>query len=851
MMKDMTRFDSGELFLAVEKPSRYTGGELNSVRKEDAACRLRFALAFPDTYEVGMSHLGLQILYAILNALPEVACERCYAPWPDMERELRRRRLPLASLESQRPLVAFDIIGFSLQYELSFTNVLMMLELGGIPLRRGERGEGHPLIIAGGPSAFNPAPLSAFIDAFVIGEGEEAITEISASVLALRDRGGKRREQLEALAGISGVYVPEIHTGDERITKRIITDLDAWRVPLCPIVPLMKTIHDRITLEIARGCTRGCRFCQAGMVWRPVRERTPAVIEEMAEAMLRATGHDEISLLSLSSGDYTLIEPLLKALMDRYYARRVALALPSLRVETLTQKLIEAIRRVRKTSFTLAPEAGTQRLRDIINKGNTEEELLATTAQVFAAGWKAVKLYFMLGLPGEREEDLEGIADLARKTLLTARNRGQVTVSLSTFVPKPHTPFQWQRQIGIAETDTRQEFFRRRLKNRNISIKWHDARMGLLEGILSRGDEKTGTLVETAFRLGCRFDGWSDRFRFDLWEEAMRRTGIDPASYLRERPLTEVFPWERIESGVNREFLVAEAIRAEKGEPTPDCRTGACNNCGVCDHRTVHTITVPADASVGSLVSTYADREDGGGPEKTLRIRFTKLGPARFLSHLELSSALSRAVSLAGLSFIYSKGYHPHPKISFAGATSVGMESRGEFLDIRIQDPHEELGLLPDRINAALPMGMMITTMRELPPRAFSLAELVVGFSYDLILPTDSEDEEMDRFEAKIRAFLEAGSFHVTRETDGKPVIKEIRLFVTGLALDRAGRRMLLSARFGPEGTVRPAEMLTGVFGLSPETLHRMRIVKTGTQLADFAGTTDRQIFSGDCDKLY
>lgn len=850
-MTEMTRFASGELFLAVEKPSRYTGGELNSVRKGDAASRLRFALAFPDTYEVGMSHLGLQILYAILNALPEVACERCYAPWPDMERELRRRRLPLASLESQSPLASFDIVGFSLQYELSFTNVLMMLELGGIPLHREERGEAHPLIIAGGPSAFNPAPMSRFIDAFVIGEGEEAVTEISASVLALRGRGAKRREQLEALAGIRGVYVPEIHTGSERIAKRIITDLDAWRIPLCPIVPLMKTIHDRITLEIARGCTRGCRFCQAGMVWRPVRERRPAVIEEMAEAMLRATGHDEISLLSLSSGDYTLIEPLLKALMDRYYTRRVALALPSLRVETLTPKLIEAIRRVRKTSFTLAPEAGTDRLRNVINKDNTEEELLATTAQVFAAGWKSVKLYFMLGLPGEREEDLEGIADLAHKTLLTARNRGQVTVSLSTFVPKPHTPFQWQRQIGIAETDTRQEFFRRRLKNRSISLKWHDPGMGLLEGLLSRGDEKTGTLIETAFRLGCRFDGWSDRFRFDLWEEAMRRTGIDPTSYLRERPFTEVFPWERIESGVNREFLLAEAIRAEKGEPTPDCRSGECGNCGVCDLRTVHTVTVAADASVGLLISQYADSQDEAGPEKTLRIRFTKLGPSRFLSHLELSSALSRAANIAGLTFIYSKGYHPHPKISFAGATSVGMESRGELVDIRIQDPHEALHLLTARINAALPMGMTIAAMVELPPRAFSLAELVVGFCYDLILPDDSDDEPLDRFEAKIRAFLDVESFHVTRETDGKPVMKDIRPFVTGLALDRTGRRVLLAARFGPAGTVRPTEVLTGIMGLSPEALLRMRIVKTGTQIADFAGMADRQFFSGDCDKFY
>jgi radical SAM-linked protein len=358
-------------------------------------------------------------------------------------------------------------------------------------------------------------------------------------------------------------------------------------------------------------------------------------------------------------------------------------------------------------------------------------------------------------------------------------------------------------------------------------------------------------LVETAFRLGCRFDGWSDRFRFDLWEEAMRRTGIDPESYLRERPLTEVFPWERIESGVNREFLLAEAIRAKNGEPTPDCRTGACSNCGACDHRIVYNVTAPADSFVGSLVSTYADPGDGGGPEKTLRIRFTKLGPARFLSHLELSTALSRAMSISGISFVHSKGYHPHPQISFAGATSVGMESQGEFVDIRIQNPREEPGLLTARINAVLPAGVAITAMCELSPRAFSLAELVVGFAYDLILPNDSDDEEMDRFEAKIHAFLHTGNFSVTRETKGKSVIKEIRPFVTDLALDRLSRRMLLSARFGPEGTVRPAEVLTGVLGLSAEALHRMRIVKTGTQLADFACMDDQQIFSSDCHNFY
>jgi radical SAM family uncharacterized protein/radical SAM-linked protein len=847
-MSDPSATYSGELLLAVEKPSRYTGGEVNAVRKDPGSSRLLFALAFPDTYEVGMSHLGLQILYAVLNGLPEVACERCYAPWPDMEEELRRRRLPLCSLESQRPLHAFDIVGFSLQYELSYTNVLMMLDLGGIPLRREGRGEEHPLIIAGGPSAFNPAPMSAFIDAFVIGEGEEVITEIAEAVTAVRARGGKRREQLETLAALCGVYVPAVHTGGERIGKRIITDPDAWREPLCPIVPLMKTIHDRVTLEIARGCTRGCRFCQAGMVWRPVRERTPAVLEQMAEAMLRTTGHDELSLLSLSSGDYSRIEPLLTTLMDRYYPRRVALALPSLRAETLTPRLIEGIRRVRKTSFTLAPEAGTQRLRDAINKGNTAEELLATTERVFAAGWKAVKLYFMLGLPGEREEDLEGIAELAQRVLRTAKNRGQVTVSLSTFVPKPHTPFQWQRQIGIEETLDRQEFFKRRLKNRNISVKWHDARMSLLEGIFSRGGKETGDLIETAFRLGCRFDGWSDHFRFDLWEEALRRTGIDAEACLRERPYTEILPWERIDCGVRRDFLLAEAEKAEQGEATPDCRTGSCGDCGVCDDRTgtrchiVSPVIAPADAPIGTIVSAFAGRGDAGGPERAFRLRFTKLGPARFLSHMELSSALSRAMILGGIFFVYSQGFHPHPRISFAGATAVGMESQGEFADIRIQDPQAELKILMARINAGLPSGVAVTAMRELPPHVFSLAELVKGFVYDILLPQGIAEADLDRFEADILRFLNLKSFPVQREANGKTIIKEIRPLVANLALDRLSRRIILSAHCGPEGTVRPTELLTVLFGFSPEATHWVRIVKTATRPVDFAGPSDREI---------
>jgi len=850
----MTNFPAinlDEILLSVEKPSRYTGGELNAVRK-DPTGRLSFALAFPDVYEIGMSHLGLQILYGILNRLPDVLCERCYAPWPDMEEKLRRHGLSLCSLESRRPLFAFDIVGFSLQYELSYTNILMMLDLGGIPLKREERGDKHPLIAAGGPAAFNPAPLTDFIDLFVIGEGEEVIAEIALLVREVRRRGGKREEQLAALAALPGIYVPSVHKGSERIKKRIIAAPDSWREPLAPIVPLMRTVHDRISLEIARGCTRGCRFCQAGMVWRPVRERTPAVLEEMAEGMLKATGHNEISLLSLSSGDYSHIESLLATLMDRYYPQRIAMALPSLRAETITPRLIEDIRRVRKTSFTLAPEAGTQRLRDAINKGNTEEALLTTTERVFAAGWRGVKLYFMLGLPGERQEDLEGIIELAHKVLRTAKNRGQVTVSLSTFVPKPHTPFQWERQIGIEEITERQNFFKNRIKNRNISIKWHDARMSLLEGIFSRGGAETGALIEQAYRLGCRFDGWGDKLRFDLWQEALRRTGMDAASYLRERTLDETLPWEMIDCGVSRAFLLAEAEKAKTETATPDCRTGSCSNCGVCDHKTIKVVTAPMDAPAGHFTSTLAQAPLLAGQERSFRLRFTKLGVARFLSHLELSSALSRAMMMGGIFFAYSQGFHPHPLLSFSAATSVGMESHCELADIRIHDPGIEISALPPLINAGLPEGVRVTAIRELLPNDYSLAKLTRGFNFEIVLPDKIKEGELAKIETGIRHFLAEEHFLVKRGADAKDggpapkeKIKDIRLFVAEMTLDRTAGVIRLAAHAGAGGTIRPAELLTSLFGLTDEEAHQFRIVKTAVRPAAFAGTDDRKIFLG------
>jgi len=865
-----------DLLLMVAKPSRYLGGEINAVRKDRRACQLSVALAFPDAYEVGMSHLGLQILYELLNDREGVVAERCYAPWPDMEGLMRRYGLFLTTLESRTPLHEFDLVGFSLQYELSFTNVLAMLELGGIPLRRADRRDGDPVVIAGGPCCFNPAPMSAFIDAFVIGEGEEAIGEIAAVMTREKERGASRDTKLAALAELTGVYVPAVHLPGEKITKRVVADLNVWRSPLRPLAPLMKTVHDRAVLEIARGCTRGCRFCQAGMVWRPVRERNPGVLQDMADRMLAATGQEELSLLSLSSGDYTCIESLLPLLMDRYYARRVALALPSLRVETLSRSLIEAIRRVRKTSFTLAPEAGTQRLRNIINKGNTEADLLATAEQVFAAGWRSVKLYFMIGLPGEEEGDREGIAALAHRVLHAGRKHGQVTVSLSTFVPKPHTPFQWQRQIGPEEAATRQEFFKQRLRHRQLQVKWHDARMSRLEGLFSRGDASLGELIEEAYRRGCRFDGWSDQFRPDRWEEALSALGIDVDARLEALSRTAALPWDHIDAGVEKDFLWEEGQKARQEELTPDCRREGCYQCGACDHTEIRpvlareeTVTAggdhPTAARVGQPAVRLAGQKPVGKPSGTVagapveglsrrdatetaarqqtapplmenrrfRLTFTKQGLSRYLSHLEIAAALTRGITRSGAQFVYTAGFHPHPRLSFAVATAVGLASEAEYCDVVWVKTGEASSSLRERINRYLPEGMTVTELVELAPDTPSLASSLRGFRYVASLPDDLDAGALAALEEKITAFLSAKEVSIARNIGERTVIRDIRPLVVSLGLSRPEHRLFMDVSFRNEGSVRPEDILVQVLGLDPGLPAAMNLTKTATFFVD------------------
>jgi radical SAM family uncharacterized protein/radical SAM-linked protein len=599
----------------VEQPARYTGGERGTVVKDPAQVQLRFALAFPEVYEIAQSHLGLQILYDLLNGRPEIQAERVYAPWIDMEAQLRRRGTPLASLDTFTPLSEFDIIGFSLQYELTYTNILMMLDLGGIPLLSRQRDAAHPLIIAGGPCAFHPEPIADFIDAFLLGDGEEAVFDICDAYHAWdkKDRG----ELLTALSRIPGVYVPAffslehaadgtlraIHARDAEhsvVSKRIVRDLNSIPPIKSQVVPNVNIVHDRIAAEVMRGCVRGCRFCQAGYIYRPLRERDPRALQQQIEKLVEQSGYEEVSLLSLSTGDYSCVNPLLRELMNRFAGLKVSLSLPSTRVDALSPHILEEIRRVRKTGFTLAPEAGSQRLRDVIQKEYKEEELVEAARMLFGLGWKSVKLYFMLGLPTETEEDVLGIVDLSRKVSVAGKHKRQVTASVSTFVPKPHTPFQWAAQVTLEETEARQNLLRKTLRRHGIQFKWHDAGSSFLEGVFARGDRRLAAPLLTAYRLGCRFDGWTDQCRLDLWRQAFAEHGIDPDFYLRRRLLDEVLPWDHLDSGVAKKWLQRDLAKAFAATLTPDCSVERCSYCGACDFKTVRNVTYHLNGAKGA-----------------------------------------------------------------------------------------------------------------------------------------------------------------------------------------------------------------------------------------------------------
>ena len=798
---------------------------------------VRFVLAFPDVYEVGMSHLGLQILYNILNHVDWIAAERVYAPWPDMEEMLRSSKLPLATLESSTSLGSADIIGFTLQHELSYTNILNMLEMAGIPLMASGRDAEHPLILGGGPCALNPEPLADFFDAFLLGDGEEAILEIAEAYRTWKRQKLSKVELLRLLSAIEGVYVPSLfeiryqengriagiiplRQGYEKVRRRIVSDLEHTPCPTAPVIPFLKTVHDRVSMEIARGCTAGCRFCQAGYIYRPVRERTPGKILEVIDTTLKNSGYEEISLLSLSTADYSCIAPLMKSLMAKYADEKVAVSFPSLRVGTLTQELVDEIKKVRKTGFTLAPEAGSERLRQAINKGITEEDLLLNAFSIYSAGWRVIKLYFMIGLPTETMDDVLGIAELGKKVKTQGKkagNGGDVNVSVGSFVPKAHTPFQWEPQISYENILEKQQFLRRELKKRKLNFKWQDAPLSVLEGVFARGDRRLGAALLKARELGCRFDGWGEHFDFRKWQDAFAAVGIDPLFYHRRREFDEILPWDHLDCGVTKDFLYGEWKKSLSGSVTVDCRNGSCTGCGVCDFKDVKTRLAGEQESPDCSSSTFSSAErECWQTEETgrVRLRFSKVGPMRFLGHLEMLNLFIRAVRRAGIPIRFSQGFHPHPKFSFATALSVGVESIAEYLDMEIASGYSA-ARVQEGLNAVLPEGMEILESAEIPLRSESLSTIMDRVRYRVSLPSGL----INGLPLLVERFLALDEFVHRREKQGKTIEIDLRNELYELQAADNVLEMVI-------GRGKPLEFVTAITGLTGTELNGLKIEK-------------------------
>lgn len=834
-----------DLLPLVERPSRYLGTEINSIKKDEDGIRLRIALVFPDLYEIGTSHLGLNILYYILNNHEEIAAERVFVPGTDMEACLRSSNTPLMSMESKKPLKDFDIIGFSLLYELNYTNVLNILDLAKIPFFSSQRDSSHPLIIAGGPCTCNPEPVSDFFDAIVIGDGENVIMEMSRSWLKWKEGFNGEKESLYKIwSDIQGVYIPAFFKPKldrsgfqsllprfpkyQKIKKAIVNDLDKAPFPDAPILPYGKPVHDRLRLEVSRGCTRGCRFCQAGMIYRPVRERSVDTILSLSNKSITATGYEDISLLSLSIGDYICINPLMEQLMTWCEPRNISVSFPSLRAGTLTPELMQHIKRVRKTGFTIAPEAGTQRLRDVINKNISEKDIIDTVKNAYDFGWQVIKLYFMVGLPTETSEDLKAIVNLVKELRKIntgkGRRKNKINVSVGTFIPKPHTPFQWAPQISLSESKDRIGWLRSNLKMSGINFKWQTPEISLLEGLWARGDRQLSHLLVAAHKKGCKLDGWSDHFKYRLWQEAVDDEGVDIGFYTgRSRNTDEPLPWDHIDVGIEKDYLIEEWEKATRGELTPDCRTGNCNACGVCDFNVIEPkiFEMPAekgafDIGGGLLASDNIKPVIKGALLKTLKVSFSKIDQAKYFGHLEFVNIILRALRRAGVPIKFSEGFHPKPKISFEDTLPIGLESLNEYFYLIVPENLKPQSII-ERLNKHLPEGITVNDCHVVSAKPVQNNK---KYNYIVTIKEEFFDNKDLDF------FLQSPEFIISR-IDRKGRLKKINLKDMVLKIELLNPYKLQMTLKSESGrTVRPLEVIKGIFGLTDEKARKARFIK-------------------------
>jgi radical SAM family uncharacterized protein/radical SAM-linked protein len=828
----------------IEKPSHYLGNEKNSVNKDIEQISLHVALAFPDLYEIGMSHFGLQILYHILNEQSHIAAERVYAPGSDLAAYMTSSGIPLSSLESGTPLSKFDIIGFSLLYEMNYTNVLMMLDLAGIPFYASDRDESYPLIIAGGPCTVNPEPVADFFDAMVIGDGESVIVEMTRAWTAWKDGGGDdKKSLLRDWSKIEGVYVPSFFQpvydgadfkeilpefGDYRKVRRaIVADLNQEAFPDVPVVPFGRPVHDRLRLEVARGCTRGCRFCQAGMIYRPVRERTVENLMALTEKSIAATGYEDISLLSLSTGDYGCLSPLMQALFHSYSSENIAVSFPSFRAGSLSPEIMNLVKQVRKTGFTIAPEAGSERLRAVINKNISEQEIFDTVSSAFELGWKLIKFYFMIGLPTETREDRYAIVDLVKRIRQKLKSEGRkpnINVSIGTFIPKPHVPFQWSPQLSLEESKDIIFDLKRQLKMPGVEFKWQKPEVSILEGLWARGDRRLSRLLEIAYRKGCCFDGWSDRFDYALWTSAIQEAGIDIHYYTtRIRLPDEPLPWDHIDTGVSKAFFISEYENALTGTSLPDCRFGDCQGCGVCDFEKIMPVYYAPDTIAN--IASDSDSDKGARhplpsePSEDARIEivYSKTGAAKFFGHLEMVNLFTRAIRRAGIKLKYTQGFHPKPKMSFHDPLPVGMESEEESFYITLREP-AGCDEIISSVNNQLPEGLLVTGCRNIS--ANKRPESCDTAVYRMTISDEIFEEQ------KITAFDESSEWMVVRTTK-KGRKKQIDLKEIVLRLALLGPKTLLMQLKIVEGTsVKPADVIQSIFQLSDTSIRSAEFLK-------------------------
>lgn len=835
----MTPKSIQDILPLVEMPSRYLGTEINRIKKDLTAVDLRVALAFPDLYEIGSSHFGIQILYHLLNQRSNIAAERVFAPALDMEAQLITNGIGLFSLESQHPVRNFDILGFSLLYELTYTNVLNMLQLSGIPFLSSERDLSYPLLVAGGPCTCNPEPTADIFDAMVVGDGEEVLVRMCEEWLMWRKFERRlKNDLLERWADIRGVYVPgrfaydserpiespvppSDHKGHNPIKRAVIADLDKAFFPEDPLIPFGKPVHDRLRLEVSRGCSRGCRFCQAGMIYRPVRERKPEKLVTLANSALGKTGYEDLSLLSLSTGDYGCINNLMQTLMQTCEKEHVAISLPSLRAGTLNSDLMQQIKKVRKTGFTIAPEAGSQRLRDVINKNITEQDIIQTVQNAFNMGWQVIKLYFMVGLPTETQDDLDAIVELVKKLRGLKGAKGKkkkINVSVATFIPKAHTPFQWAPQISRERAWEIITDLKDRLNFRDVHFKWQNPDVSLIEGLMARGDRRMLKLTMAAYRNGCRFDGWSDHFDFEKWLQAFEDADIDLARFIdRSLDPDMPLPWDHIDIGTTKKFLFREWQKSIAEDLTEDCRWKGCEECGICDFEALAPI-------VHSDSAAYDKNQNNSSGVQPVYYKlygsFSKKDNARFLGHLEMVKVFHRAIKRAGIRTDFSKGFHPMPKVSFDNPLPLGMESNCESIVISVPtdvSPED----FKEKLNQELPEGLQITNVQF--NRHSGKNRNVKTVAYQITIKDGFFDQN------RLHSFINSQEWEF-KKVNRKGQVKSLDLkkIVKHLQIEKPNK-LIINLIEEPGKVVRPLTIFEQVFGFQNEQSKLARVLKLST----------------------